>query len=104
MCNAGAGLIKEDGPVYYCFTSGVHPPAGSWIYASSFATNDMLAVSVRFLRESGLTKIGTITTIDASGQDGDRTIDEALNRPRTKAWYSPGASTSRLRISRLPPN
>jgi branched-chain amino acid transport system substrate-binding protein len=85
MCNAATGLIKEDGPVYYCFSSGVHPPPGSWVYSSSFSTVDMLAVSVRFMRESGLTKIATITTTDASGQDGDRTIDEALNRPENKS-------------------
>jgi branched-chain amino acid transport system substrate-binding protein len=84
MCNAAAGLIKEDGPVYYCFSSGVHPAPGSWIYSSSFSTVDMIAVSIRFLRESGMLKIGTLTTIDASGQDGDRTIDEALSRPENK--------------------
>ena len=84
MCNAGAGLIKEDGPVYYCFSSGVHPPPGSWIYSSSFSTVDMVAVSMRYLRERGITKLGTITTTDASGQDGDKTIDEALARPENK--------------------
>jgi branched-chain amino acid transport system substrate-binding protein len=85
MCNAATGLIKEDGPVYYCVSSGVHPPAGSWIYSGSFSTVDMLAISVHFLRESGLTKVATLTTTDASGQDGDRTIDEALNRPENKS-------------------
>jgi branched-chain amino acid transport system substrate-binding protein len=85
MCNAATGLIKDDGPVYYCFSSGVHPPPGSYIYSSSFSTVDMLAVSVRFMRESGLTKVATLTTTDASGQDGDRTIDEALNRPENKS-------------------
>jgi len=85
MCNAGAGLIKEDGPVYYCFSSGVHPPPGSWIYSSSFSTVDMVATSIRYLRESGMTKVATITTTDASGQDGDKTIDEALGRPENKS-------------------
>jgi branched-chain amino acid transport system substrate-binding protein len=85
MCNAATGLIKDDGPVYYCFSSGVHPAPGSFIYSSSFSTVDMLAISARFLRESGLTKIATLTTTDASGQDGDRTIDEALSRPENKS-------------------
>ena len=85
MCNAGTGLIKEDGPVYYCFSSGVHPAPGSWVYSASFSTVDMVAVSIRYLRESGLTKIATLTTTDASGQDGDRTIEEALGRPENKA-------------------
>jgi branched-chain amino acid transport system substrate-binding protein len=84
MCNAGMGLIKEDGPVYYCFSSGVHPAPGSWVYSASFSTVDMVAVSVKYLRERGITKLATITTTDASGQDGDRTIDEALSRPENK--------------------
>jgi branched-chain amino acid transport system substrate-binding protein len=84
MCNAGTGLIKEEGPVYYCFSSGVHPAPGSWIYSASFSTVDMVAVSIKYLRERGMTKIATITTTDASGQDGDKTIDEALARPENK--------------------
>lgn len=84
-CNAAAGLLKDDGPVLYCFTPGVHPPPGSWIYSSSFSTVDMMATSMRYLRESGMTKIGAITTTDASGQDGDRTIDEVLARPENRA-------------------
>jgi branched-chain amino acid transport system substrate-binding protein len=80
-CNASAGLLKDDGPVLYCFSSGVHPPPGSWIYSSSFSTSDMVATAIRYLRESGMTKIGIITTTDASGQDGDRTIDGALALP-----------------------
>jgi branched-chain amino acid transport system substrate-binding protein len=83
-CNAAAGLLKENGPILYCFTPGVHPAAGSWIYSSSFSTLDMIATSVRFLRMSGLTKIATLTTTDASGQDGERNIDDVVARPENK--------------------
>lgn len=84
MCNAASTLLKDDGPVYYCFSSGVHPPPGSWIYSASFSTVDMVATSVHFLLKSGVTKIAILNTTDASGQDGDRTIDEALARPDNK--------------------
>jgi len=84
-CNAAAGLLKENGPILYCFTPGVHPPPGSWIYSSSFSTVDMMATTIRFLRESGLTKLATITTTDASGQDGERNIDEVVGRPENKS-------------------
>src|SRR5580704_1445949 len=84
-CNAAAGLLKDNGPVLYCFSPGVHPPPGSWVYSSSFSTVDMMATSIRFLRQSGLTKIGTITTTDASGQDGDRTVDEVLAKPENRS-------------------
>ena len=84
-CNAATGLLKDDGPVFYCYSPGVHPPPGSWVYSSSFSTSDMLATTMRFLRESGMTKIGVVTTNDASGQDGDRTIDEALALPENRS-------------------
>ena len=82
MCRAAAGLIKdESGPVYYCLTPGFHPPPGSWIFSGTFSTNDMLATSIRYLRERGLTKLAVINTTDASGQDGDRTIAAAIGAP-----------------------
>lgn len=82
MCRAAAGLIKDDsGPVYYCLTPGFHPPPGSWIFSGTFSTNDMLATSIRYLRERGLTKLAVINTTDASGQDGDNTIAAAMALP-----------------------
>jgi branched-chain amino acid transport system substrate-binding protein len=36
---------------------------------------------LRFFREKGLTKVGTITSSDATGQDADRGIDTALAMP-----------------------
>ena len=31
LCNASAGVVKNEGPVLYCYTPGVHPEPGSWI-------------------------------------------------------------------------
>jgi len=36
---------------------------------------------VRYFREKGLRKIGTITSSDATGQDADRGIDAAVTMP-----------------------
>ena len=85
MCRAAEGLIsKEDGPVLYCLTPGVHPPKGSWVFSGTFSTSDMLAVTMRYMRERGITKLGSITTTDASGQDGDNAISAALALPENK--------------------
>jgi len=77
-------LNKDSGPVLYCLSPGVHPPKGSWVFSGTFSTSDMLAVTMRYLRERGITKLGSITTTDASGQDGDNAISEALALPENK--------------------
>lgn len=85
MCRAAAGLLsKENGPVLYCLTPGIHPPKGDWIFSGTFSTIDMLAVTLRYLHDRGMTKIATITTTDASGQDGDNAIATALAEPQNK--------------------
>lgn len=108
LCNAAAGLLKDDGPVLYCYSSGVHPPPGSWIYSGNFSTVDMVACAIRFLHDKGITRIGTITTTDASGQDGDRTIAEALALPEnasmvvtTKEHFAVSDISADAQLSRL---
>ena len=80
-CSAAAGLVKADGPVLYCWSSGIHPPAGSFTFSSAFSSTDQLAAAVRFFRERGWNKIGVITSTDATGQDADRTIDGVFGLP-----------------------
>jgi branched-chain amino acid transport system substrate-binding protein len=80
-CSAAAGMIKADGPLLYCWSSGIHPPAGSFVYSSAFSSIDQLAAVVRFYREHGWSKLAVITSTDATGQDADRTIDGVLALP-----------------------
>lgn len=84
-CSAAAGLVKDDGPVLYCWSSGIHPKPGSFVFSSGFSTTDQVPAGIRFLREKGWTKLAIITSTDATGQDADRTIDEALARPENRS-------------------
>lgn len=83
MCGAMLPLLK-DGPVDYCFSSAIYPPAGSYMFSGNVSTKDMLAVNLRYFRERGWKKLALITTTDASGQDGDRSIDLDLAAPENK--------------------
>ncbi|HXP92954.1 MAG TPA: ABC transporter substrate-binding protein [Candidatus Binatia bacterium] len=74
-CNAISGLIKDDGPLLYCISSGVHPPAGGFIFSSGFSTTDQIPASVRYLRGKGWTKMAVITSTDATGQEADKILD-----------------------------
>jgi branched-chain amino acid transport system substrate-binding protein len=84
VCGAMLPIVK-DGPVIYCMSNGVHPPPGSFMFTSAMWTKDMIVADVRYLRERGWTKIAMITSTDATGQDAERSLDEAFARPENKA-------------------
>ena len=79
-CGATIALVKN-GPVAYCLSPGIHPPPGSYMFSSGASTVDLIKVMIRYLRERGLKRIALITSTDASGQDGERSIDETLAEP-----------------------
>ncbi|HLI19842.1 MAG TPA: ABC transporter substrate-binding protein [Stellaceae bacterium] len=80
MCSAMVPLLAQ-GPVLYCLSPGYHPPAGSYAFSANTSTWDSQVSMVRYFREKGLTKIATITSSDATGQDADRGIDAAVAMP-----------------------
>ena len=79
-CNAMAPLVK-DGPLVYCLSAGMHPERGTYVFTYSASTTELIAVNVRYLRDRGLKRIAILTSIDASGQDGEHGIDAALAAP-----------------------
>jgi branched-chain amino acid transport system substrate-binding protein len=84
MCNAMAPLMTT-GPVQYCLSPGIHPASGSMTFTSSVSTHDMARAMVRYFRMRGWTRIAAITSTDATGQDADRGIQEALDLPENKS-------------------
>jgi branched-chain amino acid transport system substrate-binding protein len=83
MCNAMTPLLTN-GPVLYCFSPGIHPPAGSRVFTAFISTKDEAVALVRYFRGRGFTKLGMITSTDASGQDGARGFEEAVKLPENK--------------------
>ena len=80
-CSAIAPLAQSAGPVDYCFSPGIHPAAGSYVFSASPSTRSLLEVAERFFHERGWTKIAVITSTDATGQDADRGIKAAFEAP-----------------------
>jgi branched-chain amino acid transport system substrate-binding protein len=80
-CNAASALIAPDGPVMYCLSSGVHPPAGSFTYSAGFSSIDQISAAMRYFNDKGLTKIAVVTSTDGTGQDADRIIDDVFKQP-----------------------
>jgi branched-chain amino acid transport system substrate-binding protein len=83
MCLAMAPLMAN-GPVQYCLSPGIHPKEGSYVFSTSSSSTDQIAAVVRYFRMKGWTKIATLMTTDASGQDGDRSVAEVLQYPENK--------------------
>lgn len=72
-CNAVAPLLKS-GPLMYCFSPGIHPEQGSYAFTSSVSTVDLNRALFKYFKAKGLTKIATLTSTDATGQDADEAI------------------------------
>jgi branched-chain amino acid transport system substrate-binding protein len=83
MCNAQAPLAAN-GPVLYCYSPGIHPAPGSYVYSASISTTDLAEALIRFFRLKGWTRIAVVTSTDSSGQDADRGIDAKLQLPENK--------------------
>jgi branched-chain amino acid transport system substrate-binding protein len=79
-CRATAALIAS-GPLQYCLTPSVEPPPGSYQFSAMYSSDDILGVSMRYLKARGFTKIGVLNGVDASGQDADRVLGALIKTP-----------------------
>ncbi len=82
-CNAMTPLVAS-GPVMYCFSAGIHPPPGSFVFTSGTSTLDQAQALLRFFRLKGWTKLALATSTDATGQDADRGFAALLAQPDNK--------------------
>jgi branched-chain amino acid transport system substrate-binding protein len=83
ICRAIEPLMSA-GPVDYCFSPGVHPEAGSYVFTASVSTLDLATSLIRYYRLKGWTKIGLIFSTDATGQDAENGIKSILTLPENK--------------------
>jgi branched-chain amino acid transport system substrate-binding protein len=83
VCNAMAPLM-QNGPTMYCFSPGIHPPAGSYVFTSSVSTLDLADAMIRYFRLKGWTRLAFMTSADATGQDAEHGLDEVVGRPENK--------------------
>jgi len=79
-CRALAALAK-DGPVLYCLTPAVRPERGGYMYSTSVGYDDTIFAQIRYLSAKGYHHFAYISTTDASGQQADLDIAEALRKP-----------------------
>jgi len=82
-CGAVAPLLK-DGPVDFCMSPGIHPAEGSYVFSPAPSTVDLAQGTAHYMRFRGWKRVAFIFSTDSSGQDGERTIDQAFGLPENK--------------------
>ena len=83
-CRAVAPLFSTNGPVLYCLSPLLSPPKDSYLYTVIMSGRDVAGGILRFYREQGFHRIGVIATTDASGQNGEVDIRDALSAPENR--------------------
>jgi branched-chain amino acid transport system substrate-binding protein len=79
-CRAVAPLTVN-GPVEWCFSPGVPITPHGYLFGALVATHENLVTTVAYLRQRGWKKIALLLPIDATGQDGEQSIDDAVGLP-----------------------
>jgi branched-chain amino acid transport system substrate-binding protein len=95
-CRAIAPLL-QNGPVDYCLSPGFHPDKGSYVFSSYASTLDQIDVQLRYFRLKGWKRVAVLISTDATGQDAEAGIKDALAQPENKdmqlvalAHFNPG--------------
>lgn len=94
-CGAVLPLIAN-GPLTYCLSPGIHPAAGSYMFAANVATTDLVDVKFQYMRAKHWTRLATILTNDASGQDVARQVDDLLALPESRELHLVSRQTFNL--------
>jgi branched-chain amino acid transport system substrate-binding protein len=84
VCLPSIPLVAKDGPVDYCLSPAIHPPAFGYVFSVNAATIDMASVELRYARQRGWKRIAVIETTDSSGQDYARSVPLAMALPENK--------------------
>ena len=79
-CNAVAPIVKS-GPVVSCFSPGVHPAPGSFMFSAGVGSGGMAQALARYFHDRDWQRIGMISSIDASGQDFETQFDRVMAQP-----------------------
>lgn len=107
LCNAMAPLVRN-GPLLYCFSPGVEPATGGYMFSSSTSTRDLMSGLLTFIGKSGMKRFAMITSTDASGQDAYKNIKLLAAGPNHKdielvaeAQFNPTDVSASAQIQRI---
>lgn len=83
-CRAVTPLFAAAGPVNYCMSSSGPTPKDGYSFTAGYSTVAANRVALSYFRQRGLHKLALLFPTDATGQDGENTLNEALALPENK--------------------
>ena len=104
-CAAVQPLVK-DAIVAYCLSPAIHPAAGDYLFSTSTESTVQFTAIATYFAKRGYAKVATITATDATGQDGDRSMDAAVAKVKgvelvDREHFAPGDISVAAQISRI---
>lgn len=82
-CSAVAPIVK-DKMVLFCMSAAFHPPPNSNFYVAGVSTTAQIVFALRYLRQRGIHRLGSMTSVDENGADCDNAIHQALQMPENR--------------------
>lgn len=83
-CDAIYSIVKDKGPVEYCFSPALHAATSSYGFSAGAGTGDISTAAIRYYRNRGFTRIALISSTDASGADGENVVLRSMALPENK--------------------
>ncbi|MGA2395151.1 MAG: ABC transporter substrate-binding protein [Candidatus Lustribacter sp.] len=84
-CQAVAAIVVDKGPVSYCLSPPIAPPANSYVFAASMPAQVADGSMLKYLRLRGFRRFAFVVSTDASGQTNEKAADAALALPENSA-------------------
>ena len=107
-CNAVAPMVTNAHVVEYCLSPAIRPAFGGYVFSAQPSQNDGLIAMMRYFRSKRWSKIALIAEADASGQDGEASIANALSMPENRSLklidvehFSPTDLTVSAQLARI---
>ena len=82
-CRAVAPLVTA-GPVNYCMSSSGPTPKDGFSFTAGYSTVEAIRVALTYFRSRGWHRIAVLTPTDATGQDGEKSLDTVLALPENR--------------------
>jgi branched-chain amino acid transport system substrate-binding protein len=77
-CLAIAPLVRQSGPLEYCYAPTLHPQPGSYVFSATASSRDLMRALLTYAEARGWNKVALISSTDATGQDHEAQFNAVM--------------------------
>jgi branched-chain amino acid transport system substrate-binding protein len=81
MCAAMAPLVEKNGPLTYCLSPLIEPPAGSYLFSAAIGSKEFMPLLPQYARSRGWKRLALMMSLDTTGQDYESKLDVVMKSP-----------------------